>query len=439
MEESSKQGSTWKDNKKAKTRSGYVATVPPRNDNVSTYPKCAKCYTFHLENAPCKLCYNCQKPCHYARQCWAPIRKVAPVNAVRMRQNQRACCELEALQDPKVMTGTFSLNSQFVTVLFDFRSDFSFISSKFVPLLNVEPCIVNLGYVIEIDDVESVKVDRVICDCKLELRNSLFTIDLIPLVYGSFDMIVGMDWLSKNKAVIVCHEKVVEIPIKEESVRDKIRLEYCLSSSYGWTKKSRSPVLWVEIREGSLIGPELVLEMTDKVVLIKEKLKAVRDHQNSYADKRCKPLEFEVGDRVLLRVSPWKGVVRFQKKGKLAPRYDEISSRKGYCDIRDLISFIAQGKGKYQMLDNFALSFTIFEHVIDCEEFTDVIMQIGPQITIKLIFLNHFQVGCCEVDGGGGESSGGVFGGGGGTGIVRSDGVDNRVGSVGTGCHTHKT
>ncbi|GJX18341.1 hypothetical protein Tco_0219173, partial [Tanacetum coccineum] len=91
-----------------------------------------------------------------------------------------------------------------------------------------------------------------------------------------------------------------------------------LASSSRWTK---SPVLWAEIRESSLTGPELVLDTTDKVVLIKEKLKAVRDRQKSYADKRRKPLEFEVGDRVLLKVSPWKGVVCFLKKGKLAPRY----------------------------------------------------------------------------------------------------------------------
>nr|GEV40168.1 putative reverse transcriptase domain-containing protein [Tanacetum cinerariifolium] len=86
-------------------------------------------------------------------------------------------------------------------------------------------------------------------------------------------------------------------------------------------RKCRSPVLWAEIREGSLIGPELVLETIYKVVLVKENLKAVRDRQKSYADKRRKLLEFEVGDWVSLRVSPWKGVVRFGKKGKLAPRY----------------------------------------------------------------------------------------------------------------------
>ncbi|GKF65895.1 hypothetical protein Tco_0192412, partial [Tanacetum coccineum] len=66
---------------------------------------------------------------------------------------------------------------------------------------------------------------------------------------------------------------------------------------------------------------ELVLETTDKVVLTKENIKAVRDRQKSYTDKRRKPLKFEVGDQVLLKVSPWKGVVHFGKKGKLAPRY----------------------------------------------------------------------------------------------------------------------
>nr|GEX80166.1 putative reverse transcriptase domain-containing protein [Tanacetum cinerariifolium] len=86
-------------------------------------------------------------------------------------------------------------------------------------------------------------------------------------------------------------------------------------------RKCRSPVLWAKIGEDSLIGPELVLEAIDKVVLINEKLKAARDRQKSYADKRRKLLEFGVGDQVLLKVSPWKGVVRFGKKGKLAPRY----------------------------------------------------------------------------------------------------------------------
>ncbi|GJR85305.1 putative nucleotidyltransferase, ribonuclease H [Tanacetum coccineum] len=94
-------------------------------------------------------------------------------------------------------------------------ADFSLISTEFAPLLNVRPSIVNPGYVIEVADGKKVEVNRIIRDCKLELESSLFSINLIPLGHGSFDVIVGMDWLSQHKAVIVCHEKVVEIPVED--------------------------------------------------------------------------------------------------------------------------------------------------------------------------------------------------------------------------------
>ncbi|GJR53704.1 putative reverse transcriptase domain-containing protein [Tanacetum coccineum] len=266
VKESSKTGGSWKDNKKAKTGTGFVAIAPPRNEIASSSSKCGKCYTFHPENRPCNVCFNCQKPGHFARDCRAPVRQVAPVNAVRMSNNSRVCYEcgspdhfrntcpklnrapgqagnqlaleggrnnrsngnqvrgrafnvnvnaMEAVQDPNVVTGTFSLNDHFVTVLFDSGADFSFISTEFAPLLNVKPSIVNPGYVIEVADGKKVEVDRIIRDCKLELGGSLFSINLIPLGHGSFDVIVGMDWLSQHKAVIVCHEKVVEIPVED--------------------------------------------------------------------------------------------------------------------------------------------------------------------------------------------------------------------------------
>ncbi|GJT11544.1 putative reverse transcriptase domain-containing protein [Tanacetum coccineum] len=82
-------------------------------------------------------------------------------------------------------------------------------------ILNVRSSIVNPGYVIEVADGKKVEVDRIIRDCKLELGGSLFSINLIPLGHGSFDVIVGIDWLSQHKAVIVCHEKVVEIPVED--------------------------------------------------------------------------------------------------------------------------------------------------------------------------------------------------------------------------------
>ncbi|GKB26369.1 putative reverse transcriptase domain-containing protein [Tanacetum coccineum] len=234
VEETSKQGGSWKDNKKAKVGKGFMAIAPPRNVNVGAYPKCAKCFTYHPESGPCRLCFNCQKPGHFAIDYQASVKQVAPVSAVRIGNNQRDCYKcrsfkhlrntcpklnrapgqagnrlalegnrntrnnrnqargrafsvnaVDALQDPNVVTGTFSLNDHFATVLFDSRSDFSFISTKFAPLLDVKPSIVSHVYVIEVANGR-----------------------------GSFDVIVGMDWLSKYKAKIVCHEKVVRIQLK---------------------------------------------------------------------------------------------------------------------------------------------------------------------------------------------------------------------------------
>ncbi|GJT90322.1 putative reverse transcriptase domain-containing protein [Tanacetum coccineum] len=265
VEESSKSGGSWKDNKKAKVGTGFVETAPPSNEFVSSNPKCGKCFAYHPANGSCKLCFNCQKPGHLIKDCRAPISQATPVRAVRTSNNLRVCYEcgspdhfrnncpkryqissqpsnqlalednrnnrsngnqvrgrafnvnvniMEAIQDPNVVMGTFSLNDHFVTVLFDSRADFSFISTEFAPLLNVKPSITNPGYVIEVADGKKVEVDSIFRDCKLELGSSLFSINLIPLGHGSSDVIVGMDWLSQHKTVIVCHEKVVEIPLE---------------------------------------------------------------------------------------------------------------------------------------------------------------------------------------------------------------------------------
>ncbi|GKB52445.1 putative reverse transcriptase domain-containing protein [Tanacetum coccineum] len=85
-------------------------------------------------------------------------------------------------------------------------------------------------------------------------------------------------------------------------------------------RKCRSPVCWAEVREAQLTGPEIIHETTEKIFKIRDRMQAVRDRQKSYADKRCRPLKFEVGDKVMLKVVPWKGVVRFGKCGKLNPR-----------------------------------------------------------------------------------------------------------------------
>ncbi|GJT90341.1 putative reverse transcriptase domain-containing protein [Tanacetum coccineum] len=86
-------------------------------------------------------------------------------------------------------------------------------------------------------------------------------------------------------------------------------------------RKCRSPVCWAEVGEVQLTGLEIVQEMTEKIIQIKQRIQAARDRKKSYTDLKRKPMEFQVRDRVMLKVSLWKGVVRFGKHGKLNPRY----------------------------------------------------------------------------------------------------------------------
>ncbi|GJX17158.1 putative reverse transcriptase domain-containing protein [Tanacetum coccineum] len=114
----------------------------------------------------------------------------------------------------------------------------------------------------------------------------------------------------------------VHLPLVEFSYNNSYHSSMrCAPFEALYGRKCRSPFMWAEVREGQLIGPELVQETTEKISQIKDRLKAACDRQKSYANKRRKPLEFSVGDYVLLKVSPWKGVVSFGKKGKLAPRF----------------------------------------------------------------------------------------------------------------------
>nr|GEU44594.1 hypothetical protein [Tanacetum cinerariifolium] len=175
----------------AKVGKGFEATTPTRNENVGSYPKCAKCSAFHPESGPCRLCFNYKKPSHFARDCRAPVKQVEPVSVVKMGNIQG---------------------------------------------------IVSPGYVIKVANGKKEEVDRIICDCKLELGNSLFTIDLIPLGHGSFDVIVGMDWLSKNKAEIVCHEKVVRILLEDLSrLKPQGQVEFRIDLIPGATPVAKSP------------------------------------------------------------------------------------------------------------------------------------------------------------------------------------------------------
>ncbi|GJV45622.1 putative reverse transcriptase domain-containing protein [Tanacetum coccineum] len=125
----------------------------------------------------------------------------------------------------------------------------------------------------------------------------------------------------------------VHLPLVEFSYNNNYHSSMrCAPFEALYGRKCRSPIMWAKVGEGNLIGPKLVQETTEKISQIKDRLKDAHDHQKSYADKRRKPIEFSVGEYVLLKVSPWKGVVRFGNKGKLAPRFVgpfEITERIG--------------------------------------------------------------------------------------------------------------
>ncbi|GKE88920.1 putative reverse transcriptase domain-containing protein, partial [Tanacetum coccineum] len=204
--------------KKAKTGTGFVVTAPTRNETANSSAKWASVILF-IQKTDLAMCALIVRNRVILLGIVGHCRNNrSNGNQVRGRAFNVNVNAMEAIQDLNVVTGTFSLNDHFVTVLLDSGADFSFISTEFAPLLNVKPSIVNPGYVIEVADGKKVKVDRVIHDCKLELGSSLFSINLIPLGHGSFDVIIGMDWLSQHKAVIVCHDKVVEIPMEDSRI-----------------------------------------------------------------------------------------------------------------------------------------------------------------------------------------------------------------------------
>ncbi|GKD31396.1 putative reverse transcriptase domain-containing protein, partial [Tanacetum coccineum] len=105
----------------------------------------------------------------------------------------------ETRQDPNIVTGTFTLNDDYAITIFDSVADYSFVSTTFIPLLGIEPSELGFSYEIEIANGQLVEIDKFIWSCKLEIEVHMFDINLIPFRSSSFDVIIGMDWLPRNK------------------------------------------------------------------------------------------------------------------------------------------------------------------------------------------------------------------------------------------------
>ncbi|GJU68707.1 putative reverse transcriptase domain-containing protein [Tanacetum coccineum] len=113
---------------------------------------------------------------------------------------------------PNVVTGTFLLNNRYASFLFDSGSDRSFMDTRFSSMLNIEPVKIRASYEVELADGRVVSMNIVLKGRTLNLVNHIFKIDLMPIELGTFDVIIGIDWLVKHDVVIVCGEKVVPIP-----------------------------------------------------------------------------------------------------------------------------------------------------------------------------------------------------------------------------------
>nr|GEU38575.1 putative reverse transcriptase domain-containing protein [Tanacetum cinerariifolium] len=117
-----------------------------------------------------------------------------------------------------VVTGTFLLNNRYAFILFDTAADKSFVSTTFSFLIDITPTTLDHYYDVKLADEKTIRINTIIQGCTLNLLNHPFNIDLMPVELGSFDDIIGMDWLAKYHAVIVCDEKLVCIPWGNETL-----------------------------------------------------------------------------------------------------------------------------------------------------------------------------------------------------------------------------
>ncbi|GJZ54713.1 putative reverse transcriptase domain-containing protein [Tanacetum coccineum] len=120
--------------------------------------------------------------------------------------------------DSNVMTGTFLLNNRYASILFDTGADRSFVSTAFSSQIDITPTALDHYYDIKLADGRIIGLNTILRGCTLNILNHPFNIDLMPVKLGSFDAIIGMDWLVKYQAIIVCAEKIVRIPWGNETL-----------------------------------------------------------------------------------------------------------------------------------------------------------------------------------------------------------------------------
>nr|GEY52661.1 putative reverse transcriptase domain-containing protein [Tanacetum cinerariifolium] len=192
---------------------GYVNNQKVKYVVSSLIKKALTCWNTQIQEIGCEAILE---------MTWEEFKALLVEDFCPRNDTKNALLKAGALTDEAISCGTLSNNSEKKKEVVELSKqggvDFSFISIDFVPLINMEPSILKPIYVIEIANGRKVESNRIIRGCKLELGDSLITIDLIPFGYGIFDVIVGMDWLSSHKVVRVFPEKVVRKPLENGKV-----------------------------------------------------------------------------------------------------------------------------------------------------------------------------------------------------------------------------
>ncbi|GJW47818.1 putative reverse transcriptase domain-containing protein [Tanacetum coccineum] len=193
--------------------------------HVGPHPLCNKCKLHHVGTCTIK-CISCGKIRHLTRDCKGILRRIAPKLKNQNHGNKPVILEArgkaydigggDANPGSNVVTGKFLLNNHYASILFDSGADRSFVSTTFSTLLDVILDTLDVSYAVELADGRIAETNIVLRGCTIGLLGHPFNIDLMPVELGSFDVIIGMDWLSNNHAMIVYDEKIVRIPFGDE-------------------------------------------------------------------------------------------------------------------------------------------------------------------------------------------------------------------------------
>nr|GEV01175.1 hypothetical protein [Tanacetum cinerariifolium] len=163
-------------------------------------------------------CFECREPRHFKNNCLKFKNKGNANENDRARGKAYVLGGGDSNSQSNNVTGTFLLNNRYALILFDTGVDRSFVSTTFSALLNISPTILDNHYDVKLADGKIIEVNTILRGCTLDFLNHPFNINLMPVPLGSFDVIIGIDWLREYHAVIVCDEKIIHVLFRNETL-----------------------------------------------------------------------------------------------------------------------------------------------------------------------------------------------------------------------------